>query len=85
MLGNFETTSKDSTKNLKWVIFVINVKTAHFLSKLSGVLRRHLKIRTGFYFVITVSVISNIWIVGGSKQDYKISKVLNGADQIHLN
>jgi len=38
----------------------INVKIAIYLSKLSGVARRHLKIRTGFYFVITVSVISNI-------------------------
>ena len=63
----------------------INVKTAIFHSKLSGVVRRHLKIRTGFYFVITVSVISNIWIVGGSKHNSKTSKVSNGADLFRQN
>jgi hypothetical protein len=36
------------------------VTTAIFHLKLFGVARKHLKIRTGFYFVITVSVISNI-------------------------
>ena len=50
----------------------INVKTAHFPLELSGVVRKHLKIKNGFYSVITVFVISNIWIVGGSKHNYKI-------------
>jgi hypothetical protein len=50
----------------------INVKNVIYLSKLSGVVRRHLKIRIRFYFVIIVSVISNIWIVVGSKHNYKI-------------
>ena len=59
----------------------INVKTAHFPLELSGVVKRHLKIRTGFYFVITVSDISNIWIVGDLKQDFKTSMVSDGADQ----
>jgi len=63
----------------------INVKTVIYLSKLSGVVRRHLKIKIGFYFVITVSVISNIWIVGGSKHNFKISKVSNGADLFRQN
>jgi hypothetical protein len=38
----------------------INVKNVIFPSRLSGVVRRHLKISNGFYFVIIVSVISNI-------------------------
>ena len=63
----------------------INVKNVIYLSKLSGVVRRHLKIRIGFYSVIIVSVISNIWIVGGSKHNSKTSKVLNGADRIRQN
>jgi hypothetical protein len=36
------------------------VKTAPIPLKLSGIVRRHLKIKNGFYFVITVSDISNI-------------------------
>ena len=58
----------------------INVKTAIFHSKLSGVVRRHLKIRIGFYSVIIVFDTSNTWIVGGSKQDFKILKDLSGVD-----
>tara|TARA_B110000238_G_scaffold69290_1_gene75944 strand:- start:1312 stop:1473 length:162 start_codon:yes stop_codon:yes gene_type:complete len=38
----------------------IHVKNVIFHSRLSGVARGHLKIRNGFYFVITVFVISNI-------------------------
>jgi hypothetical protein len=38
----------------------INVKTALFPLELSGVVRRHLKIRNGFYSVIIVSDTSNI-------------------------
>ena len=63
----------------------INVKNVIYLSKLSGVVKRHLKIRTGFYSVIIVSVISNIWIVGDLKHNSKISKVSNGADLIRQN
>ena len=63
----------------------MNVKTAHFPLELSGVVRRHLKIKNGFYSVITVSDTSNIWIVGNSKQDFKILKDLSGVDWIRLN
>jgi len=62
----------------------INVKNVIYLSKLSGVVRRHLKIRTGFYSVIIVSDISNIWIVGGSKHNSKTSRDSYGAEQIQF-
>jgi hypothetical protein len=58
----------------------INMKNVIFPSRLSGIVRRHLKIKNGFYFVITVSDISNISIVGDLKQDYKTSKVLDGVE-----
>ena len=61
------------------------MKTAHFHSILFGTVRRQLKIRNGFYSVIIVSDISNIWIVGDSKQDFKILKDLSGVDYIRLN
>jgi hypothetical protein len=38
----------------------INVKTAHFHSILFGSVKKHLKIRNGFFFVIIVSDTSNI-------------------------
>jgi len=39
---------------------IINVKNVKFLLGLSGVVRRHLKIRTGFYSVTIVSDTLNI-------------------------
>ena len=56
------------------------MKNVKFHIELSGVVRRLLKMWSGCYFVITVSDISNIWNVGDLKQDYKTSKVLDGAD-----
>ena len=58
----------------------INVKNVIFPSRLSEIVRRHLKIRNRFYFVITVPDISNICIVGDLKYDYKTSKVLDGVE-----
>ena len=58
----------------------INVKNVKSLLGLSGVVREHQTKKIGCYFVIIVSEDLNIWIVGDLKQDYKTSKVLDGAD-----
>jgi len=62
----------------------INVKTAIFHLILSGIVKEHQMKKNGCYSFTIGSDISNIWIVGDSKHNYKTSKVLNGAEQIQF-
>ena len=62
----------------------IYVKTAIFHLRLSGIVRRQLMRRIGYYFVSTVSVISNLLMVGSSNLNCKTLNLLDVPDQDYL-
>ena len=62
----------------------IYVKTAIFHIRLSRILRRQLIIKIGYYFGSTVSVISNLLIVGSSNINCTTLNLLDVPDQYYL-
>ena len=78
---------KTSLDNMNYLCILrktIYVKTAISHLRLYGIVRKQLMRRIGYYFVSTVSVISNLLMVGSSNLNCKTLNLLDVPDQDYL-